>query len=264
MGETVAHLRPDLHRYACELTGTDPFERAGEASRFAQPAIFATCIAHWSAWDGSAPVAVAGHSLGEIAALVAAGVMDELAALELVTTRGALMDAASADGAMVALMGRRAGDVADAIATATSTHVANRNSPGQVVLAGASAAIESASELATEQRLIAQRLDTSGAYHSPMMAGARPEFEAALAGMKLAAPRIPVYSSTTARPFTDVRAELSAALTSTVQWEATVRALTSSGITTFLEIGPGRTLTGLGRRIAPEANGIAVESLVAA
>jgi malonyl CoA-acyl carrier protein transacylase len=134
MRDLVAHRAPELLERCLALVGEDPFPRAGESTRFAQPAIFCASLAGWDALDVEAGAA-AGHSLGELAALAAAGVLEREDALRLVVLRGALMADADDAGSMLALVGASEED-AQAIAEEAGVTVANDNAPGQVVLSG--------------------------------------------------------------------------------------------------------------------------------
>jgi malonyl CoA-acyl carrier protein transacylase len=251
MRETVAEHRPELLEHAVRAVGEDPFPRAGEGTNFAQPAIFCASLAGWSALGRPQGDYMAGHSLGELAALVAAGALDEQDGLELVALRGRLMHEAGAqagDGGMVAVLGAGAADQAHEVAAASELVVANDNSPQQVVLSGARAQLPRAIEHARELGLRATELDVTGAFHSPMMASAVPEFTAALARTHFDQPAVPVISAVTAAPFSDPRRELADALTMPVRWRETMLALRDLGAGRFVEVGPGRVLTGLAKR----------------
>jgi [acyl-carrier-protein] S-malonyltransferase len=169
----------------------------------------------------------AGHSLGELGALHAAGVLSLDDALRLVVLRGKLMAEADDSGSMLALLGGTPED-ARAIAAAAEVTVANDNAPGQVVLSGDRAKLAEAEEAAREYKVRAMPLDVAGAFHSPSM-------------------------QPTAAPFTDVRAELTAALTSPVRWRETFQAMLAAGAEDFVETGPGNVLSKLARRITKEA-----------
>jgi malonyl CoA-acyl carrier protein transacylase len=251
MRERVAERAPALLEACVALVGEDPFPRVGESTRFAQPAIF---CASWVGWLelglDAPPVAAAGHSLGELAALAAAGALEPGDALRLVVERGRLMAEADAVGTMLALLGGEPADAA-AVAEAAGVTVANDNAPGQTVLSGPADALERARGLARGRGLRAMPLGVAGAFHSPSMAPAVAPFRAALDAVAVSAPRFPVLSGATAQPFADVRAELAAALTRPVRWRETVLALRAAGAERFLETGPGVVLTKLGRRIPP-------------
>jgi [acyl-carrier-protein] S-malonyltransferase len=239
-----------------ELLGTDPFERLDEGTRFQQPAIFLCSVAAWERWREEAPGeaeqvrAAAGHSLGEYAALVAAGVLDFDDAVVLVAERAAAMADAGElhPGAMAAVLG---GDdqAVRALAARLELTVANDNAPGQLVLSGAVADVERAIELARDETGgRARRLDVSGAFHSPLMQPAAARLTAALERVDLRPARFPVYANGTAAPFADVRRELSENLLRPVRWRETLLALRAAGIERFVEHGPGAVLTGLVKR----------------
>jgi [acyl-carrier-protein] S-malonyltransferase len=251
MRETVERHRPDLLGQVTEAVGEDPFARAESGTRFAQPAIFCASLAGWEALDRPRGDLLAGHSLGELGALVAAGALGESDALELVALRGRLMQEAgetAGDGGMLALLGRGAADHAAGLADAHGLAVANDNSPQQVVLSGAREALAAAAADAEELGLRAMTLPVTGAFHSPMMASAAPEFAAALDGVEIAEPNVPVLSAVTAAPFDDIRGRLVEALTSPVRWRETLLAMRDLGAERFVEVGPGRVLTGLAKR----------------
>ncbi len=253
MRETVAEVRPDLLSAAEEVVGEDPFTRAEEGTRFAQPAIFCASLAGWEKLGRPPGNYMAGHSLGELAALVAAGCLDERDGLQLVALRGKLMQESgerAGDGSMLALLGKGAADHADELAEGNGLAVANDNSPQQVVLSGDRSGFEAASAAAKELGLRAMELPVTGAFHSPMMAEAVPPFEAALERVEVSPARngVTVLSAVTAAPFEDVRAQLAQALTKPVRWRETLLALHERGADRFVEVGPGRVLTGLVKR----------------
>jgi [acyl-carrier-protein] S-malonyltransferase len=251
MRSTVERIRPDLLPAVAEAVGEDPFPRVDHGTQFAQPAIFCASLAGWEALGRPEGDFMAGHSLGELGALVAAGSLSESDGLELVALRGRVMYEAgerAGGGGMLALLGRGAADHAHELAEAHELSVANDNSPQQIVLSGAKAALPDAAAAATELGLRAMELDVTGAFHSPQMASAAPEFEAALARVEVRPPRVPVISAVTVEPFDDVRARLLEALTSPVRWRETMLALQTLGADRFVEVGPGRILTGLAKR----------------
>jgi malonyl CoA-acyl carrier protein transacylase len=152
------------------------------------------------------------------------------------------------DGGMVALLGAGAAEQAAEIAAAHGLAVANDNSPQQVVLSGSKAELPNAAATAKELGLRAMELPVAGAFHSPMMESAVPEFVAALAATETAAPRTTVLSAVTAEPFDDVRLRLAQALTMPVRWRETLLALRELGADRYVEVGPGKVLTGLVKR----------------
>ncbi len=251
MRDRVERVRPDLLELVVDAVGEDPFPRAEEGTNFAQPAIFCASLAGWASIGSPVAEMMAGHSLGELGALVAAGALRERDALALVALRGRLMyesGVAAGDGSMVAVMGAGAADHAQEIATASELTVANDNSPMQVVLSGAKANIPDAIESAEELGLRAVELDVTGAFHSPMMAAAVPEFERALAGTEFRRPRTTVISAVTAKPFANPRRELADALTRPVRWREVLLAMHGRGARRFVDVGPSRVLTGLAKR----------------
>jgi malonyl CoA-acyl carrier protein transacylase len=250
MRELVARRAPDLLERCLELVGEDPFARVEESTRFAQPAIFCASLTGWDAL-GLSPSAAAGHSLGELAALAAAGVLSRADALELVVLRGRLMAEGDDTGSMLALIGAERADV-DAIAAESGVTIANDNAPGQIVLSGPRDALERAEEAARERGRRALPLDVAGAFHSPAMEPAVEPFRAALDDTELSEPAFPVFSCSTTKPFTDVRAELAAALTKPVRWRETVLAMHEAGVKGFVEVGPGKVLARMGKRILPD------------
>ena len=240
---------PALLERCLELVGEDPFPRVEESTRFAQPAIFCASLSAFERLD-VAPHAAAGHSLGELAALAAAGVFDRDEALRLVVLRGRLMAEADDRGSMLALVGGEPAD-AEAVAAEAGVTVANDNAPGQVVLSGDREKLEHAEELARERKIRALPLDVAGAFHSPSMQPAVEPFRAALYETELHDPRFPVFSCASARPFADVREELAGALVRPVRWRETVLALRDAGAESFVDVGPGKVLARLMKRISP-------------
>src|SRR5580704_4863651 len=252
MGETVSRVRPDLVSLVEQIVGEDPFARAEEGTRYAQPAIFCASLAGWEALGRPSGDFMAGHSLGELAALVAAGCLTERDGLELVALRGKLMQESgerAGDGGMLALLGAGAADHAGELADAHGLAVANDNSPQQVVLSGDRGSFEAASAAAKELGLRPMDLPVTGAFHSPMMAEAVPPFVAALERVEVSPPQgVTVFSAVTAAPFEDVRAQLAQALTMPVRWRETLLVMHDRGAERFVEVGPGRVLTGLVKR----------------
>jgi malonyl CoA-acyl carrier protein transacylase len=269
MRDEVAAARPDLLALACEVAGDDPFARVDDGTRYAQPAIYCASVVGFERLRdaGVTAVAHAGHSLGEVAALVAAEALSAEDGLRLVATRGRLMQESgerAGDGSMLALLGKGAAEHASAVADAAGLTVANDNAPNQVVLSGAQAAFGAATAAAREHGLRAVPLPVTGAFHSPAMAGARPELEAALAAIDFSAPAVTVVSSITTQPFDDVRARLADALTMPVRWRETLIALRAQGIERFVETGPGSVLIGLVKRTLPDAEAVTSAQLTEA
>jgi [acyl-carrier-protein] S-malonyltransferase len=237
----------------------------------AQPAILTVSIAclnvlreRWQAMGQViAPRYVAGHSLGEFTALVAADVIDFDTALVLVRERGRLMkeNGTERPGGMLAVLGLER-DVLEAIVAQASAFgiitLANANSPGQIVLSGEPAALDRAAELARARgasRVV--RLPISIASHSPLMARAAAQFGEIVARLPLRQPRIPVVANITGQILTsadEIRKELADHILKPVQWTASVVEMVGRGSGEFLEIGPGQVLSGLIRRISQEAH----------
>lgn len=254
MGLTVAEWRPDLLAAVTEMVGADPFAHVQASTRFAQPAIFCASLAGLERLKaaGHDADAAAGHSLGEITALVAGGAIDSLDGLRLVARRGAAMADAGrrGTGGMLAVLGGEL-EAIEREAARCAVSVANDNSPGQVVLSGSRSALTIAAERLQARGARTLMLDVAGAFHSPFMASAVGPFGEALAGTDIRRPQIPVWSCGAARPFgdaADVRAQLAAALVGPVRWRETVIAMRANGIERFVEAGPGTVLTGLVRR----------------
>jgi malonyl CoA-acyl carrier protein transacylase len=262
MREAVARSRPDLLDLVCEVVGEDPFLGVDDGTQYAQPAIFCASLAGWAEMDRPDGDYMAGHSLGELGALVAAGCLPERDGLELVALRGRLMqragEIAAADGedgpagGMLALLGPGAAEHAPELAAAHGLAVANDNCPTQVVLSGRRASLPQAGVAAKELGLRPMEVPVTGAFHSPMMEPAVAPFAAALDRVAFSPGRVPVMSAVTAEPFDDVRRRLVEALTRPVRWRETMLELRGLGVERFVEVGPGRVLTGLVKRTLPD------------
>jgi [acyl-carrier-protein] S-malonyltransferase len=249
MAAVTAAQRPDLLAQARAELDADPFEQIGEGTHFAQPALYCASLAHYKQAGSPAGGLVAGHSLGELAALVAGGALQAEEGLRLAVVRGRLMEEAAAQspGGMMAVLGGEDETVRE-LAAGFELTVANDNAPGQVVLSGAADALSEARRQVRADGLKAIRLPVAGAFHSPLMASAAEEFRAALDEVEFRQPQVPVFSSTSAAPFAEPRDGLAAALTEPVIWQATLKRMRADGARTFLETGPGDVLTGLVRR----------------
>jgi [acyl-carrier-protein] S-malonyltransferase len=204
-----------------------------------------------------APAFLAGHSLGEYTALAEAGVFDFATAVRLARERGRLMHEAGQKraGAMAAIIALDEEKVAG-VCRESDTVIANINCPGQIVISGAAENITKAMEMATAAGASrAIPLQVSGAFHSPLMQPAVEGMIKYLDATSFAPPSIPVIANVTAVPCTsaqEVKMELRKQLTSPVQWQRSVEFMINHGVTTFIEIGPGKVLTGLIRRINKE------------
>jgi [acyl-carrier-protein] S-malonyltransferase len=243
-------------------------ETALATTEFVQPALLACDVAACRVLqeDGAVFLGAAGHSLGEFAALVAAGVLDLSVALELVVLRGRAMQAAgdARPGTMSALLGVGPADAAaicEEVRGEDVLLVANENSPQQVVISGTIAAVERAERRAAERRIRAVRLRVAGAFHSPLMEPAVPLLAEAIDDASFRAPAFPVASNVTGELVVDpeaLRALLKRHVVSPVRWEACVRALARAGADTFVEAGPGDVLTKLAKRVVSGARAVAV------
>ena len=247
----------------------------------AQPALLATSIAYLVAAHERAsasgmtlpnPRFYAGHSMGQYSAMVASSALALPDGVRLVRERGRQMQRSGAgrDGAMAAILGLDDAALPELVAGA-SEHgvlaVANRNSPGQVVVSGERAAIDAAAELA--KALGAKRaivLPVSVAAHSPLMAEAATAMREVLAVVEFREPTAALLANADARPILDgegARAELVDHLTKGVDWVRAVETMTADGVDTFIEVGPGKVLTNLIKRIAPDATAIALDDVLA-
>jgi len=226
-----------------------------------QPAMLAADIAAWRVWQasgGATPVLLAGHSLGEYAALVAAGALNFADAIKLVRFRAEAMQAAVPEGvgAMAAILGLDDDAVRAVCANAAAGEVVeavNFNSPGQVVVAGNKAAVERAMALAKEKGAKrALPLPVSVPSHSSLMRPAAEKLLAHLQGVAIAVPAIAVLHNTDVQSHAEpdaIRAALAKQLHTPVRWVETVRALKAAGIERVIECGPGKVLAGLNKRI---------------
>jgi [acyl-carrier-protein] S-malonyltransferase len=243
--------RPDLVELARTQVSDDLFERAEGGTRWAQPAIFCSALAGYEVLkDRFEPALMAGHSLGEISALVAAGALDASDGLRLVAARGRLMQEAAeqtGDGGMLAVRSRER-ETVEEVAADTGLAVANDNAPDQLVLSGATAALDEAERLLGERKVRAKRLPVAGAFHSPLMEPAVEPFRELVDRIEVHEPTVPVMSCVTAAPFEDVRRQLVEAITRPVRWTDVLHGLQARGATHFVETGPGRVLTGLSRK----------------
>ena len=236
-------------------------EAALATTEFVQPALLACDVAAFEVMrhEGAAddPDGVAGHSLGEFAALVAAGSMSLRDALELVVIRGLAMQRAGEEqpGGMTALLGIGSADaeqLCDQVRRDGVLVVANENSPVQVVASGSIPAIERLEALAAERKVRAVRLGVAGAFHSELMRPALPALSEALDAIEIRAPRMSIAENVTGELVTDagrLRELVSLQLVSPVRWDTGIRSLAGAGATTFIEVGPGEVLTKLMKRI---------------
>jgi len=254
-----------------QLVSEGPDEELNQ-TRWTQPAMLAGDVAVWRVYrerGGAMPLAMAGHSLGEYAALVAAGSMMLADAAAVVHERGRLMQQAvpEGEGAMAAVLGLEDAQVEQFCADCAPEHpvvAANYNSPGQLVIAGSLAGVERVVEQCRQAGARrAMLLPVSVPAHSPLMAPAASGLLGVLEGIEIGAPARPVLHNVDLRPRQDaasIRQALVDQLTRPVPWTGTIRELVARGATTFLECGPGRVLSGLGKRIQRDAEWLALES----
>ena len=266
MGKDLYDEAKPLYDKAADLMGEDlaniSFEGPNELlaqTRFTQPALYVHSYALYTQLANSAPSAVAGHSLGEYTALAAAGVFDFEQGLRLVIRRGELMQKAgdTAPGSMAAIIGLDESALQEILDDIESkghiARIANFNSPGQLVISGDKQAIElavTAAQLKGAKRALP--LNVTGAFHSPLMEQASSEFQKELLEVTFSPPRVPVYSNVTATGSDDpeiLKQNLVKQMTHPVLWSKTIENMIAQGIERFVEIGSGRVLTGLVKRI---------------
>ncbi|MBQ9638499.1 MAG: ACP S-malonyltransferase [Bacteroidales bacterium] len=271
MGKELYDAQPEcrnLFERANELLGfriTD-LMFAGTAedlkqTKVTQPAIFLhSTILAAGLGDRFKPDMVAGHSLGEFSALVAAGAMSFEDGLRLVSARAnAMQRACEMQPSTMAAVLKLDDAVVEQICASITDEVvvpANYNSPGQVVISGTVAGVERACELVKEAKGRAVPLAVGGAFHSPLMEPARVELQAAIEATPIQAPICPVYQNVCAEPVTDpatIKQNLIKQLTAPVRWTETIRHMAEAGANTFVEVGPGSVQQGLVRKICPDA-----------
>ena len=240
-----------LLKRGIELLGFDPFSSLAEGTRTQQPALFLCSMAQWASREDheTDPLAAAGHSLGEYAALTAAGAIDFEDGVRLVRARAqAMADAAALQpGGMVAMLGGERDDVYE-LAADLELSLANDNAPGQIVLSGRMRSVDAAVRRAGEIGCRARKLDVAGAFHSPLMAPAADALRAALDDTPIQEPVFPVLSNGSTRPFEDIRTELAENLLKPVRWREILLELQAMGATDYTECGPGSVLRGLVKR----------------
>jgi len=238
---------------------------------FVQPALLACGVAAFRVLEAEGledPVGVAGHSLGEFAALVASGAMSLPDALAVVVVRGEAMQRAGRErpGTMTALVGVGAADaqaMIDEVRDDDVLVVANENSPAQVVASGSVPAIERLETLAKERKTRAIRLQVTGAFHSELMRAAVEPVLEVLGRIELGAPSFPIAENVTGELVTDpgrLRELIGVQVVSPVRWETGIRTLAGAGAARFIEAGAGDVLTRLMKRIVPEAAAVAIGS----
>lgn len=279
MGKALCEAHPSLEQVYDEASSVLGYDAAalcfeGPAERLnltecTQPALLVSSIAALKTLEpaGVNPIAVAGHSLGEYSALVAAGGLSFRDAVRVVQKRGRYMSEAVPPGTslVAALLGLTSEVVKDICRTASTVGVvaaANFNSPGQIVIAGEKAAVERAIELAKgEGCKKAIPLPVSVPVHTPLMQQAADRLAKDLAKVRWSDLKAPLINNAEAKAIsraTEIQASLVRQLPSSVLWEDTVRTMEKMGVTTFVEVGPGTVLTGLIKRILPGARLLSV------
>ncbi len=226
-----------------------------------QPAIFLHSMLAYTTLNSPQPAMVAGHSLGEFSALVAAGVLSFTEGLRLVAARANAMQKACElePGTMAAVLGLDDQKVEAICSSITDIVVpANYNCPGQLVISGSVAGIEKAcialKEAGAKRALV---LPVGGAFHSPLMKAAEEELQGAIQSITFNAPSCPVYQNVVAMPVTDpatIKQNLINQLTGPVKWTQSVQAMVADGATEFIEVGPGKVLQGLIQKIQKEVS----------
>lgn len=245
-----------------------PKERL-DSTAVSQPAIYVASLAALEQLEATEPgaisdaVAAAGLSLGEYTALTFAGALSFADGLRLVQKRGEAMQAAAdaRAGGMVSLLLLEQEKVEELVAQAAGAtgllRIANYLCPGNLVVSGEKEACDRLEQLAREAGGRAVRLSVAGAFHTALMQPAVEALTAALAGVNLAAPRVPVWANVTAEPYADVadiKPGLARQVVEPVRWETTLRGLLASGVERFYEVGPGRVLAGLLKRVERKAD----------
>jgi [acyl-carrier-protein] S-malonyltransferase len=231
-----------------------------QQTRVTQPAIYLHSVVTAKVMENDFPTAaVAGHSLGEFSALTAAGAIDFESGLQLVSQRAEAMQKACnlESGTMAAVLGLEDETVEEICRQTQGVVVAaNYNCPGQLVISGGASAIASACEaLKAAGARRALILPVSGAFHSPLMEPARSELAQAIDATPFSTPLCPIYQNTTAQAVNDpleIQKNLIAQLTAPVKWTQSIQAMIQNGITEFIEVGPGKVLQGLVKKINPE------------
>ena len=278
MGRDLAEADPDvmaLYDRANDVLGFDLkaacFDGPAELltrSDTCQPAIFTTSMACLAAFKKArpnvAPACLAGLSLGEWTALCAAGALAFDDTLKILQARGRFMQEAcdATPGGMLSVMNATPAQL-EALCAETGVNTANINSPAQVVLSGARDAVEKARELCAARKIKAVPLQVAGAFHSPLMTPARGRLAVFFAETQFGIPDPPVYANVTGKPHEPagylVRDAMLLQVTSTVRWLDCVQNMIAAGVTSFIEFGPGKTLSGLIARISKDVKAHSIQ-----
>ncbi|MFA6457719.1 MAG: ACP S-malonyltransferase [Bacteroidota bacterium] len=272
MGKDLCEQFPEAKKYFDEADNALGFslssicfngpEEELKQTKNTQPAIFLHSVALWNVLKPADASMVAGHSLGEYSALVAAGAISFTDAIKLVRLRGELMQKAGEEnpGTMAAIVGLDPAVVTEVCKIASAAGIvqpANFNSPGQIVISGSVGGVRKAMEIAKERGAkLVKELVVSGAFHSPLMQSAKDALKTALDATTINEAKIPVYANVTAQPVQkadEIRKLLFEQVTSPVRWEETVLNMSAAGAVKFIEIGPGKVLQGLVKRTVATA-----------
>ncbi len=281
MGKDLCEQFPVVKKYFAEADSVLGFslsticfegpEEELKQTKNTQPAIFLHSVALWNLLKRTDAAMVAGHSLGEYSALVAAEAISFSDAIKLVRLRGELMQKAGEEnpGTMAAIVGLDAnivGEVTNKASEVGVVQAANFNSPGQIVISGSVAGVHKAMEIAKERGAkLVKELVVSGAFHSPLMQSAKERLKKALDAVTINDAKIPVYANVTAKPVqlaAEIRKLLFEQVTNPVRWEETVNNMSADGATTFIEIGPGKVLQGLVKRTVASAEIFGIDKAV--
>jgi [acyl-carrier-protein] S-malonyltransferase len=272
MGKDLCDQFPEAKRFFDEADAALGFslskicfdgpEEELKQTRNTQPAIFLQSVALWNLLKPSDASMVAGHSLGEYSALVAAGALSFNDGIKLVRLRGELMQQAGIEnpGTMAAVVGLESAAVIEVCSAAFEAGIvqpANFNSPGQIVISGSIAGVRKAMELAkTRGAKLVKELVVSGAFHSPLMKSAQEKLKTALDAADIHNAKIPVYANVTAKPVmtaNEIRSLLFEQVINPVRWDESVVNMNADGATKFVELGPGKVLQGLVKRTVATA-----------
>ncbi len=270
MGKEVYNSRADVKElmdFANEVLGFNITDIMFNGSKedllrteITQPAIYIDSVATSKTLQGLRVEAVAGHSLGEFSALTVAGVLSFKDGLELVSERAQAMKVACEEnpGAMAAILGMKDHEVEEVCQSITAGIVvpANYNSPGQLVISGDEKAVQQACEMLKEKGAKrALMLPVNGAFHSPLMEPARQRLEKAIDATEFKVPNLKIYQNVTAQAVSDpeeIKENLKKQLTSSVKWTQSVQNMIRDGISQFTEVGPGKALQGMIKKIDPD------------
>ncbi len=271
MGTDLLELPGVKNRFeqAAQILGWSVIERCqGDAETlsqtiYTQPCMYVveTILADQLRLQGKTPDYVAGHSLGEYAALYAAGVFDFAVGLKLIQQRAQLMEGAT-DGVMAALLGFDRAVLEAALATIADVVLANDNNAGQVVVSGTAAGVDALIAAVPSKKAV--KLNVSGAFHSPLMDGAASQFQAVLDAVPFQPAQVAVLSNVDPTPSQDaavLKARLTQQMTGSVRWRELTLALPTLDVTQVLEVGPGKVLAGIMKRTCGDLSYALIGSL---